>query len=197
MPKTRRGRATREKLLQAAEAEFGERGFADASIASITQRAGVALGTFYVYFESKEEIFRALVTYMGELTRQWIVERVGEAPDRITAERRGIEAFIEFVREHRNLYRVVSMAQFVAEDAFHEYYKVFADAYRENLERAQGRDEIRDGDCEIWAWALIGMNVFLGMRFADWAEDRSPEEIANAVADLVARGMAAAGGPKE
>ena len=89
------------------------------------------------------------------------------------------------------------MAQFVAEDAFHEYYKVFADAYRENLERAQGRDEIRDGDCEIWAWALIGMNVFLGMRFADWAEDRSPEEIANAVADLVARGLAAAGGPKE
>jgi AcrR family transcriptional regulator len=122
LPKTRRGRATREKLLHAAEAEFGERGFAEASIASITQRAGVALGTFYVYFESKEEIFRALVSYMGELTRQWIVERVAESPDRLTAERRGVEAFIGFVREHRNLYRVVSMAQFFAEDAFRDYY---------------------------------------------------------------------------
>ena len=53
IPKTKRGRRTREKLLHAAEAEFGESGFADTSIASITQRAGVALGTFYVYFESK------------------------------------------------------------------------------------------------------------------------------------------------
>jgi AcrR family transcriptional regulator len=162
IPKTKRGRKTREKLLHAAEAEFGERGFPEASIASITQRAGVALGTFYVYFESKEEIFRALVSYMGELTRQWIGERVAESPDRLAAERRGVEAFIEFVRTHRNLYRVVSMAQFVAEDA----------------------------DSEVWSWALIGMTVFLGMRFADWDEDRPADEVAGAVADLISTGMA-------
>ena len=190
VPKTRRGRETREKLLQAAEVEFGERGYADASIASITQRAGVALGTFYVYFESKEEIFRALVSYMGDLTRQWVSQRVAESPDRLTAERRGVEAFIDFVRSHRNLYRIVSMAQFVAEDAFREYYTVFADAYRENLKRAAKDKEIRDGDCEVWGWALIGMTVFLGMRFADWDEERSSEDIAAAASDLIARGMA-------
>jgi AcrR family transcriptional regulator len=189
-PKTRRGRRTREKLLHAAEAEFGESGFADTSIASITQRAGVALGTFYVYFESKEEIFRALVSYMGELTRQWIGERVAASPDRLTAERRGVEAFIEFVRTHRNLYRVVSMAQFVAEDAFREYYLVFASAYEENLKRAAAAGDIRDGDCEVWSWALIGMTVFLGMRFADWDEQRPPGEVAAAASDLVANGMA-------
>jgi AcrR family transcriptional regulator len=143
-----------------------------------------------VYFESKEEIFRALVSYMGELTRQWIGERVAESPDRLAAERRGVEAFIEFVRSHRNLYRVVSMAQFVAEDAFRDYYNVFASAYRENLERAAESGEIRDGDNEVWSWALIGMTVFLGMRFADWDEDRPAGEIADAVSDLVSRGMA-------
>ncbi len=189
-PKTRRGRKTREKLLHAAEAEFGERGFPEASIASITQRAGVALGTFYVYFESKEEIFRALVSYMGELTRQWIGERVAESPDRLTAERRGIEAFIEFVRTHRNLYRVVSMAQFVAEDAFRDYYAVFASAYEENLKRAAASGEIREGDCEVWSWALIGMTVFLGMRFADWDEERPAADIAAAASQLVSQGMA-------
>ena len=193
LPKTRRGRKTREKLLHAAEAEFGERGFPEASIASITQRAGVALGTFYVYFESKEEVFRALVSYMGELTRQWIGERVAESPDRLAAERRGVEAFIEFVRTHRNLYRVVSMAQFVAEDAFRDYYNIFASAYEENLERAAAAGEIREGDSEVWSWALIGMTVFLGMRFADWDEDRPAEEIAAAVSDLVSKGMARGG----
>jgi hypothetical protein len=155
-PKTRRGRETREKLLQAAEVEFGER----------------------------------LVMHMRELTRQWIAERVADAPDRLTAERRGIEAFIEFVRSHRNLYRVVSMAQFVAEDAFRDYYTVFAKAYGENLERAASDKEIRDGDCEVWTWALIGMTVFLGMRFSDWDEQRSAEDIATAASDLISRGMA-------
>ena len=143
-----------------------------------------------MYFESKEEIFRALVSHMGELTRQWIGERVAESPDRLTAERRGVEAFIEFVRSNRNLYRVVSMAQFVAEDAFREYYSVFASAYEENLRRAAKAGDIREGDCEVWSWALIGMTVFLGMRFADWDEERSVEDIAAAASELVSKGMA-------
>ena len=194
IPKTRRGRETREKLLQAAEKEFGERGFHDAAISGITQRAGVALGTFYVYFDSKEEIFRALVSYMGHLTRKWISERVAESPDRLTAERRGVQAFIEFVRDHSNLYQIVSEAQFVAEDAFRDYYSVFAEAYRQNLEQAGADKDIREGDYEVWAWALIGMNVFLGMRFAAWDDSRSSEEMAAAVADLISAGMLPAEG---
>lgn len=188
-PKTRRGRETREKLLQAAEKEFGEKGFHDAAISSITQRAGVALGTFYVYFDSKEAIFRALVTYMGRLTRQWIASRIGESPDRLTAERRGISAFIDFVRSHSNLYQIVSEAQFVAVDAFREYYSVFSDAYRQNLQDAADEGDIRAGDYEVWAWALIGMNVFLGMRFAAWDDSRSSDDLAEAAADLIASGI--------
>jgi len=190
-PKTARGQRTREKLLQAAEIEFGERGFHDAAISSITGRAGVALGTFYVYFDSKEEIFRALVSYMGHHTRTWIAERVADAPDRLTAERQGLEAFIEFARGHKNLYRIVTEAQFVAEDAFREYYQVFATAYRSHLVAAGERGDIRVGDYDTWTWALIGMNVFLGMRFADWDDSRPAAEIAAPVADLIANGLAA------
>ena len=189
-PKTERGRQTREKLLNAAESEFGERGFREASISGITQRAGVALGTFYVHFDSKEEVFRALVAYMNDLTRHWVAARVSESPDRLTAEREGVEAFIDFVREHRNLYRIVAEAQFVAEDAFREYYRVFADAYSQQLRRAADDGEIRDGDCEVWGWALIGMTVFLGMRYAEWGDGRSTKDIAAAAADLTAKGMA-------
>ena len=47
-PKTRKGLATQAKLLEAAEAEFGERGYHDGSIVEITRRAGGGLGTFYV-----------------------------------------------------------------------------------------------------------------------------------------------------
>lgn len=189
LPKTKRGRQTREKLLAAAEVEFGERGYHDAAINGITQRAGVALGTFYVYFESKEEIFRALVDHMGHLTRQWISERVADAPDRLTAERTGIQAFVEFVKQHGNLYQIICEAQFVAEDAYRDYYNNFATAYQENLERARREGQIAEGNYEVWSWGLIGMTVFLGMRYASWDERQSSEDIANAIASLITSGM--------
>lgn len=189
IPKTPKGRKTREKLLSAAENEFGKKGFHEAAISGITQRAGVALGTFYVYFSSKEEIFRALVDHMGHLTRHWIAERIAEVTDRLSAERIGIRAFIEFVREHRDLYRIVSEAQFVAPDAYRAYYENFASGYQDNLEQAAKKNQIRDGDYEVWAWSLIGMSVFLGLRYSIWDESRDADEMAGIVADLIGAGM--------
>lgn len=188
-PRTERGKRTLQKLLDAAAAEFGERGYHEASIHGITQRAGAALGTFYTYFDSKEQVFRALVQHMGRLTRQSIADRVAHAPDRITAERMGIEAFIEFARAHKNLYRIVMEAQFVAEDAYRDYYRIFASAYRQGLTAAEARGEISPGPAEERAWALIGISVFLGMRYGVWAEDKSPAEVAAAAADLIAHGL--------
>jgi len=189
-PRTARGERTRRRLLDAAASEFGERGFHDASISGITQRAGVALGTFYTYFESKEQMFRALVDHMGRLTRASIAARVADAPDRLTAERLGLEAFIEFARAHKDLYRIVMEAQFVAEDAYREYYRVFSEAYMRNLIQAGMRGEIRPGQEEERAWALLGMSVFLGLRYGVWSEDRPVGEIAAAAADLIAHGLA-------
>ena len=55
-----RGRRTRATLVEAAKLVFAETPFADTRIADITARAGVANGTFYTYFDSKEEIFREI-----------------------------------------------------------------------------------------------------------------------------------------
>lgn len=189
IPKTRRGKITRDKLLRAAEIEFGEKGFHEAAISGITNRAGVALGTFYTYFDSKEEIFRALVVYMSERTRQWVGERVANAPDRMAAERTGIEAYIEFVRQHKGIYRIMSEAEFVANSAFRAHYEDFARRYQANLRKAADSGEIRSGEFCTWSWAIIGINVFLGMRYAEWDESRPASEIAEIVADMIADGI--------
>ena len=189
IPKTARGRRTREKLLSAAEAEFGERGFHAVGIGDITRRAGVALGTFYVYFESKEAIYRDLVSYLSHRVRSWVGERVAGVPDRLTAERMGLEAFLEFTRQHPGLYRIISEAEFVANDAFVDHYMGFARAYRENLEKAGQRGDIREGDYEVWSWAIMGMMMFLGLRFADWDNATPPAEVAEKVQDLIANGI--------
>ncbi len=193
--KTARGKITRNKLLEAAAKEFGEMGFHAASISGITRAANVALGTFYVYFDSKEAIFRALVDYMSHLTRAWIAERVGPSADRLEAERKGLQAFIEFVRGHRDLYRLVMEAQFVADDAYRRYYNDFAEAYQRNLAAAVARGEIRDGKNEVRAWALMGMSVFLGLRYAIWDDSQPAEEIVAAMSDLTEHGLALRGPP--
>src|SRR3954454_8794212 len=100
-PRTPRGERTLRKILDAAREEFGERGFSDSSIVGITQRAGVALGTFYTYFDSKEALFRALVRDMSAQVRDNVGPAFSEATDGLDGERRALEAFMRFAREHR------------------------------------------------------------------------------------------------
>ncbi len=188
-PKTARGQRTQEKLLRAAEIEFGENGYHAAAISGITRQAGVALGSFYTYFDSKEEIFKALVSFMSLRTRRWIAERVADAPDRMTAERKGLEAFIEFARLHKGIYRIISEAEWVANDAYREHYKGFAKAYEYNLKKAAERGDIRQGDYETWSWAIMGMAVTLGIRYAEWDESIPVSRIADTVADLIENGI--------
>jgi AcrR family transcriptional regulator len=188
-PRTERGRRTARKLLEAAAQEFGERGFHEAAITGITGRAGVALGTFYTYFESKEELFRALVRDMSHAVRSHVAEAVRGAGDRIAAERTGLAAFIAFTRRHPELYRIIEEAQFVAEDVYREHYRSFAEGYARNLAAARARGEIAEGPDELRAWALIGMSVFLGMRYGLWNEDMSPGEVADRAIDLVSEGL--------
>lgn len=188
-PRTERGRRTVRKLLEAAAQEFGARGYHEAAITGITGRAGVALGTFYTYFESKEELFRALVRDMSHATRQHVAEAVAGAPDRLAAERLGLAAFIGFTRQHPELYRIIEEAQFVAEDAYREHYRSFVEGYRRNLAAASARGEISDGPDELRAWALIGMSVFLGMRYAIWDKDVPAAQVADEAIDLVSEGL--------
>src|SRR3982750_1725386 len=118
-PRTPRGERTLRKILDAARDEFGERGFSDSSIVGITQRAGVALGTFYTYFDSKEELFRALVRDNGG-------PALSDAKDSLDGERRALEAFLRFARDHRDIYRIIDESEFVEPAVYREHYETTA-----------------------------------------------------------------------
>jgi AcrR family transcriptional regulator len=189
-PKTARGKRTWLKLLEAAVLEFGERGYHEAALERITVNAGVARGTFYVHFESKEAIFRAVVSHISHTVRRSVAESVSAAENRFDAERKGLEEFIRFVRDHPEIYRIVHEAQFVAPDAYRAYYSGFAAAYQRRLAEAARAGQIKPGADEERAWALIGASVFLGLRYGIWDDVRDPAEIAQGVADLIENGLA-------
>jgi hypothetical protein len=77
----------------------------------------------------------------------------------------------------------------VAADAYHKHYNEIAEGYAASLTQAFGRGEVSDGDMVIRAWAIMGMNVFLGLRFGVWDESLTPEAIADAAAGLISKGL--------
>jgi len=188
-PATARGEATRQRLLDAAETEFGARGFNATSVADVTRRAGVAQGTFYLYFPSKEDVLRELVRHMGHALRHALTQATADAPDRLAVERRGFEAFARFSLGHRNLYRIVMESQFVDEAIYRDYYETLAAGYAAGLARAIERGEVRAVDPEAAAWALMGIAHFVGLRYAIWQEREPPPEALDAVFDLVRHGL--------
>jgi AcrR family transcriptional regulator len=188
-PKTKRGERTRQKILDAAEREIGRKGFAEASISTITAEAGVGQGTFYLYFRSKEDVLRELVLRMGRRLRRHLTLAVADAPSRLEAEHRGLRAFLEFVRANPDLYRVVAESQFVDPAVFRRYYEEFAASYRKGLVAAEAKGEIRKGDAEVHAWALMGISDMVGRCFALWDQKVPLERVADAAFELIEKGL--------
>ena len=172
-PRTARGERTLRKILEAAREEFGERGFSDASIVGITTRAKVALGTFYTYFDSKESVFKALVTDMSAQVRDHVAPALGAGTDGIDAERRALAAFLEFASGHKQVYRIIDEAEFVDPAGYSRaHYETTASRIAARLTEAARRGELAPGltaeSIDAIAWAIMGANVFLGLRYAVW-----------------------------
>jgi AcrR family transcriptional regulator len=190
-PRTERGRRTLRAILDAAAEEFGEKGFHEGSISGITRRAGVALGSFYTYFDSKDAVFRALVRDMSEQVKEHVGPAIRAAQGQIEAERAGLLHFIKFARSHKEIYRIIDEAEFVDPESFRMHYATTAERIHARLSAAAARGEVRGDISEIHAWAIMGMNVFLGLRYSVWDEGEDPEAIADTIASMLARGIAA------
>jgi AcrR family transcriptional regulator len=193
-PRTARGERTMRKILDAAREEFGERGYSESSIVGITQRAGVALGTFYTYFDSKESLFQALVRDMSAQVRDNVGPAISKGSDGLDSERLALEAFLKFAREHRDIYRIIDESEFVEPAVYREHYETTATRIAARLGAARGRGELAvdltDEDLDVIAWGMMGANVFLGLRFAVW-DGASEARVAEAMSRVWRQGMKA------
>lgn len=174
-PLTERGSATRRRLLDAAERSFGELGYHEASVVRITEEAGVAHGTFYLYFASKKDIFDELVRDLNRRVRHAMKEASSQAEDRLEAELLGFRAYFAFTAEHTALYRIIRQAEFVSPEMLRYHYERLAEGYvaglREAIERGDAGGDI---DPEVAAWGLMGAGELLGMRWILWEGAAEP-----------------------
>lgn len=192
-PRTARGRETLRRLLDAAAKEFGERGFHDASISGITRRAGTALGSFYTYFDSKEAIFSALVKDMSQGVARAAAAGMSNDVAGIERERDALAAFLDFARENKEIYRIIDEAEFADPVSYRTHYEDAATRIAARLDEAVAAGEIAPGDNLVRAWAIMGMNVFLGLRFAILSDGDDPEKVADAASRILREGIALKG----
>lgn len=93
--------ANRQAILDAAREVFGELGYEAATVRDIIRRTGLASGTFYNYYRSKEEVFEALADDGARRFRPILRDQFEAASDFASYLRGAVHAYFEFLaKEH-------------------------------------------------------------------------------------------------
>jgi AcrR family transcriptional regulator len=197
-PRSTKGERTRAKLLDAAKQIFEENGFLNARISDIAKRANLSHGSFYHYFESKEQIFREVAGAVDEALGAPLSEVVlapsssGAAPrerlheairrnfERYRAEAR-IMGMIEQVSRYDDEVNALMLAR------HRQYSQQIADSIR-TLQRRKMADPALDPDITAAAiGALTGR--FAELWLVQGALDASMEDAVDTVTRLLVNAM--------
>lgn len=177
-PKWRRRKEDRPDDICAAALEvFAEKGFAGAPIEEIARRAGLSKGALYLYFPTKEALFRAVVCDAAapniELIRQTVLASERPFNELVRTLLPRVAEIITSVPLGAVLKMVVGesrnfpeLAKVWHDDVVLKVVTILSDA----IEAAQGRGEVRPGDPRIHAFSLIGP-MLLGIL---WRETFTP-----------------------
>lgn len=160
--------ATRNALFEAAIEVVGEYGYAGTSIARITERAGVAQGTFYNYFESRQDLLDQLLPAISQRLHVHIRERVLAADSAIGRERARISAFFEFLERAPHLFKILSEGPVQAPEGFRRHLQQQTESYRRAMkyELDRGNLSITDpNEIEVVTHMLLSTREYLSARF--------------------------------
>jgi AcrR family transcriptional regulator len=156
----------REQLLDAALTAFGAEGYNAAKVSDIVGRAGVAQGTFYLYFRSKQEVMLALFERFQRAIVDARCGGVGAPPPRSREEFRAAvlektRAILRAAIEHRQL-AALFMKEAIGADPeltgrLREFHHRMADLSEEGLRQAAAAGLIRPVDPRVAAVAINGM----------------------------------------
>lgn len=198
--RTRRAEAKRESrrahILATAEKVFAEKGYHHTRISDIIDAAGIARGTFYLYFESKNAIFLELLDELLIVLRATVVgvdatAGAGAVQDQLVDT---VSHIIRAVTQHRALCRII-LREAVGLDAevdgkLREFYDNLHVFVRQSLENGRRLGLVRDVDTDIVASCILGsIKYLLEERLMDDASDVDPVRIGRAVLDYNLRGV--------
>jgi len=191
---TARGLRTREKLVEAAREVFATTPFRDARLIDITAAAGTATGSFYTYFDDKEEIFREVATtVLAELSAAPLLG--DEYADSDDVERIAASTRQYFLACLRNARLVHSMEQLAVSDtqvnsSRRAIVSVGVKRAARWIERLQAQG-ICDADVDPWTTAMVLHTMTVRVAYdhllLSGGDDGEVEDLVDAVTKVWAR----------
>lgn len=166
---TREERAarTRDQLLISAARVVGEHGYRDASIQRITAAAGMAQGTFYLYFESRQALFDELLPHFGRHMLERVRECAHGAKGFFEVEEIGVRAVFAYLYDNPWFWRVLNEAEVEAPSAWAEHHRLVKNRYLKFLKRAYAEGELAsyaEEELHTLVYLLIAARDYLYIR---------------------------------
>lgn len=163
-PRSRKGAQTRARLLEAAKHVFETSGFLEARITDIAEQAGLSHGSFYHYFDSKEQVFREVAETQEALLTQAPDDADEVDPATLSERERILRANRLYLERYRDNARIMGVIEQVSRydgpvnEARMRRQKHFADRAERSIRRLQEVGQADPGvDPEIAALALGSM----------------------------------------
>lgn len=166
-PRSKRGIRTRSALVAAAREVFERDGYLDARISDISKAAGVASGSFYTYFDSKDEIFAAVVEQVREeMLHPHVRQRTGIDDPRELIAAANREYLLSYRRNARLMALLEQVSQIDEKFQTMRYERAMAFGERNTamIRELQERGEV-DPELDPWVTALALSNMVSRMAY--------------------------------
>ncbi|MCM2576441.1 TetR/AcrR family transcriptional regulator [Streptomyces meridianus] len=189
-----RRRATRTKLYEAAVTLIAEKGFSSTTVDEIAERAGVAKGTVYYNFASKNELFEELLRHgvgmLAQSLQQAADTALADNGTRVDALDSMIRAGLEFIDRYpaftqlyvAELWRTNRAWQSTLRTLRRQVVTVVEDVLRDAVATGELNDEI---DVQLTASALVGMVLVAALDWQAFQPERSVDDIHAALSLLL------------
>lgn len=158
----------RNALLQAAAEVVGEVGYAEASITRITQKAGVAQGTFYNYFETRQDILDHLLPAVGAKMQRHIKDCARGGQNFAELEERGFLGFFSFLEQEPHFFRILNEAESFAPAGHKSHFDAVVKQYMAFLQHSEVSGEFPNYDpkeFEVIVLMMMAARSYLAMRY--------------------------------
>lgn len=158
-----KSQVTKTRIFAAAATIIARHGYPKASIAKITDEAGVASGLFYYYFKSKDDLLNQVLPAYGEQMIEYIGARVRDMQPGIEREIAAFEAYFGFLAEKPEFYRVFSEASVYSPIAYEAHFRLVTENFVHSLrqQKRHGKIEVAEDQLLALAYSLIGIRNYL------------------------------------
>ncbi len=181
----------RQQILDVAIDQFGRAGYFGTSMNDIAEAAGVTKPVLYQHFDSKADLYRALLDEVGARMLDLIAKATTEAADGRDRTERGFRAYFLWVADHHHEFTLLFGSSARHDGEFSaQLRRITNDA----AEAIAGLIEV-DIDSEhrhTIAHGLVGLAEGVSRRLVAVGDDFDPDEIARVVSNLAWAGLRAA-----